>query len=257
MRLLRPALLLASIATAVAVVLAACGGPPSPATTSSQASTPIDPATAGRVTGRVRFEGPTPTPDVVRFSADKDCVTLNGTDKGPGDSILVGPDNALQDVFVYVKTGLERATFPIPGEPVVLDQQKCRYVPRVLGVRVGQALQVKNGDPLLHNVRSDPEINQPFNQGQPVQGMAYTHTFTTREVMIPIKCDVHAWMRAYVGAIEHPYFAVTGEDGTFTLANLPPGTYTIAAWHERLGTGEQQVTLAARDTTDVDFTFTR
>ena len=115
----------------------------------------------------------------------------------------------------------------------MLDQQKCRYVPRVLGVRVGQALQVKNGDPLLHNVRSDPEINQPFNQGQPVQGMAYTHTFTTREVMIPIKCDVHAWMRAYVGAIEHPYFAVTADDGAFRIDSLPPGRYHLEAWHER------------------------
>jgi hypothetical protein len=140
---------------------------------------------------------------------------------------------------------------------VVVDQQKCRYIPRVLGVRVGQPLQIRNGDPLLHNVRSDSEVNQPFNQGQPVQGMVFTHTFTTREVMVPVKCDVHGWMRTSVGALEHPYFAVTGSAGSFTLANLPPGTYTIAAWHEQLGTQEQQVTVAAKESKDVEFTFPR
>jgi plastocyanin len=156
-----------------------------------------------------------------------------------------------------VKSGLETLTFAVPSEPVVIDQQRCRYLPRVVGVRVGQPLQIHNGDPLLHNVRSDGEINQPFNQGQPVQGMTFSYTFTTREVMVPVKCDVHAWMRAYVGAMEHPYFAVTGAGGTFALPNLPAGTYTIAAWHERLGTREQQVTVAAGESKDVEFTFAR
>jgi plastocyanin len=255
MRSLRQVLLLPLMA-AVAVV-AACGGSPSSAPAAGGPATTIDPATAALVNGRVRYEGVAPAAEVVRISGDKDCVSLSGTAEQSAGAVLLGADNALQNVFVYVKSGLEKATFPIPNDPVVLDQQKCRYVPRVLGVRVGQALQVKNGDALLHNVRSDPEINQPFNQGQPVQGMAYTHTFTTREVMVPIKCDVHPWMRAYVGAVEHPYFAVTGEDGAFTLPNLPPGTYMIAAWHERLGAREQQVTLGAKDTRDVDFTFTR
>ena len=148
-------------------------------------------------------------------------------------------------------------TFPVPNEPVVLDQQRCRYLPRVVGVRVGQTLRLRNGDPLLHNVRSDGEVNQPFNQGQPVQGMTFDHTFTTREVMVPIACDVHRWMRAYVGALEHPYFAVTDEAGAFTLTNLPPGTYTLAAWHERLGTSDQQITVSAKESKDVEFTFAR
>ena len=253
MRPFGPAIVLASMAA-----LAACGGsatspPPAP----GPAASPVDAATAGRIAGRVRFEGVVPAAEVVRIGGDKNCVSLNGKDEQPADAIIVGQDSALRNVFVYVKTGLEKVTFPVPNEPVVIDQQKCRYVPRVVGVRVGQPLQVKNGDPLLHNVRSDPEVNQPFNQGQPVQGMAYTHTFTTREVMVPIKCDVHPWMRANVGALEHPYFAVTGADGAFALPDLPPGTYTVEAWHERLGTKQQQVTLAAKDSKDVDFTFAR
>lgn len=254
MRRLRHALLLT---VPVALAAAACGGTSSAPPTSGPAVSPVNPDTAGRISGHVRFTGPAPDAEVVRISGDKTCVALNGGDEQPAEAIVLGPDNALQNVFVYVKSGLEKFTFPIPAEPVVLDQQKCRYVPRVVGVRVGQPLRVKNGDPLLHNVRSAPEINQPFNQGQPVQGMSYTHTFTTREVMVPIGCDVHAWMHAYVGALEHPFFAVTAADGAFTLSGLPPGTYTIAAWHERLGTHEQQVTIGAKDTKDVDFTFAR
>ena len=145
----------------------------------------------------------------------------------------------------------------MPSTPVVIEQQKCRYTPRVIGIRVGQPLEIRNGDPLLHNIRSDSEINQPFNQGQPVQGMAFSHTFTTREVMMPIKCDVHRWMNAYVGALEHPYFAVTAAAGTFQLPGLPPGTYTLEAWHERLGVRTQQVTVGPKETKDVVFTFAR
>jgi plastocyanin len=247
--------LLLTLPVAAAAVGTACGRS-TPATPAPRTAA-VDPATAGRVAGHVRFEGDPPAADVIRIGGDKDCVALNGSDKQPANVVVLGPDQALQNVFVYVQTGLEKATFPVPNEPVTIDQQKCRYLPRVIGVRVGQPLQIRNGDPLLHNVRSDPEVNQPFNQGQPVQGMAYNHTFTTREVMVPIKCDVHAWMRSYVGAVEHPYFAVTGEDGAFSLPDLPPGTYTIAAWHERLGTRDQQVTLDAKDTKDVDFTFAR
>ena len=118
----------------------------------------------------------------------------------------------------------------------MLDQDKCRYTPRVLGVRVGQALQIRNSDPLLHNVRSNGVINQAFNKSTPVEGMSFNHTFATREVMVPFKCDVHGWMSAWVGVLDHPYFGTTAPDGRVVLGNLPPGTYTIEAWHESLGT---------------------
>jgi plastocyanin len=241
------------VATA-AVLTVACGGSPAPA---PLASAGPDPATTATISGRVRFEGPAPAVETVRIDADKDCVTLAGSDQQPAEFIVLGDGDALQNVFVYVKNGLEKHTFPVPSAPVVLDQQRCRYAPRVLGLRVGQPLEILNSDPLLHNVRSEAEINQPFNQGQPVQGMKFSHTFTTREVMVSMKCDVHAWMNAYVGVLEHPYFAVTGEAGTFNLPNLPPGTYTIEAWHERLGVQTSQVTVGPKESKDVVFTFTR
>jgi len=235
--------------------LAACGEPAAPPADTPRAA--VAPANAATVTGRVRFEGEPPVRESLRIDGDRNCVTLNGSDEIAGESVVLGAEGALQSVFVYVSEGLEKRSFPVPGTPVVIDQQSCRYVPRVVGVRVGQALEIRNGDPLLHNVRSDSAINQPFNQGQPVQGMKFVHTFTTREVMVPIRCDVHAWMQAYVGALEHPYFAVTGATGTFRLADLPAGTYTLEAWHEQLGTRSQQVTVGAGETRDVVFTFAR
>lgn len=250
--MMRPVRLL-FLATATVLAMA-CGGSPTP---EPPRSTGPDPATAATISGRVRFEGPAPAAEIVRLDADKDCVALAGAGEQPTEFIVLGNGDALTNVFVYVKSGLEKHTFPVPSAPVVLDQQKCRYVPRVLGVRVGQPLEILNGDPLLHNVRSESEINQPFNQGQPVQGMKFSHTFTTREVMVPVKCDVHAWMNAYIGVLEHPYFAVTGDAGTFSLPNLPPGTYTIEAWHERLGVQASQVTVGPKESKDVVFTFTR
>jgi plastocyanin len=252
-RLARLLTVVASVA-ATCVWSAACGAPTAPP---PQASETIDPATVGHLAGRVRFEGTAPAPEIVRIDGDRNCVTLNQSDQQPAEHIVLGEGDALQNVFVYISQGLEKRTYPVPPTPVVIDQQKCRYLPRVVGVRVGQALEIRNGDPLLHNVRSDSVINQPFNQGQPVQGMKFVHTFTTREVMVPVRCDVHAWMNAYVGALEHPYFAVTGQTGAFRLADLPPGTYTVEAWHERLGTQSQGVTVGAGDTRDVVFTFTR
>jgi plastocyanin len=158
-------------------------------------------------------------------------------------------------VFVYVKDGLVNYVFDTPTAPVVLDQKGCRYIPHVFGVRVNQPVEIVNSDPTLHNIHATPKANQEFNNGQPIQGMKMTHTFTAQEVMVPFKCDVHGWMNSYVGVMNHPYFAVTNADGSFELASLPPGTYTIEAWHERLGTQTQTVTIAAKETGQVTFTF--
>lgn len=240
-------------ALAAALLLAACTNPPDPAATTNQAG--VDPATVGAVTGTVMVEGTVPPAEVIRLDADPKCLALAEGEERRAESIVVGDDNTLQNVFVYVKDGLPGRLYPIPSETVVLDQQKCRYVPRVLGIQVGQALTIRNSDPLLHNVRSEGAINEPFDIGTPVQGVEVKRTFVTREVMVPFKCNVHAWMNAYVGVLEHPFFAVSDGKGRFSLQQLPPGTYTIEVWHERFGTQTQEVTVAAQDTKDLTFIF--
>ena len=234
----------------------ACGSS-APAAAPAPAGPAVDPATAAAVTVTVNFEGPAPAPVMMRIDGDKKCVAENGADQRPDESILLGPGQALQNVFVYVKDSLTGQSFPIPSEPVVLNQDKCSYTPRVLGVRVGQPLAIRNSDPLLHNVRAEGKINQPFNMSTPIEGVSFNRTFATREVMVDFKCDVHGWMRAFVGVLDHPYFGTTGQDGRVALNNLPPGTYTIEAWHEVLGVKAQQVTVGPKESKDVSFTFAR
>ena len=234
----------------------ACGrdssSPPPPA-----AGPALDPSTAGTVTATVTFEGTPPAPAMMRLDGDPKCVTENGASQRADESLVLGQNQALQNVFVYVKDGLGAYGFPIPAEPVVLDQDKCRYVPRVLGVRAGQPLSIKNSDPLLHNVRANGTINQGFNMSTPLEGVSFQRTFATKEVMVPFKCDVHGWMTAFVGVLDHPYFGTTAGDGKVVLGNLPPGTYTVEAWHETLGTRTQRVTIASKESKDVAFTFAR
>jgi len=239
----------------LAVIAAACGGGSQPGESSAPPPTvnPVDPATAGNIAGRVAFDGTAPRAEPVRMDSDPNCARQgSGT---TDETVVVGTNGALQNVFVYVKDGLGDLRFPVRSAPAILDQKGCRYVPHVLGVQVGQQVEVLNSDPTLHNVHAVPTANREFNTGQPIQGMKHTHTFSTKEVMVPFKCDVHGWMRAYIGVLDHPFFAVTGSDGSFTLEGLPPGTYTVEAWHESLGTQTQTVTIGASESTDVAFSF--
>ena len=242
----------------VCVGVAACGGDSSDSPDAASAppaplTSPVDLATAGNIVGRITFDGPAPQPAVVRMDSDPNCVDSGVT--VTDETMVVGDDGALQNVFVYVKDGLGDLRFPIPSTPFVLDQQGCRYVPHVVGVQVGQSIEILNSDPTLHNVHAVPSTNQEFNTGQPLPGMRHTHQFTTAEVMVPFTCDVHPWMDAYVGVVDHPFFAVTGADGSFNLEGLPPGTYTIEAWHERLGSRTQTVTIGEQETGDITFSF--
>ena len=137
-----------------------------------------------------------------------------------------------------------------------IDQMSCRYHPHVFGVRVGQPIEILNSDPTP--CTTSTPCRRPtaeFNNGQPIKGMKMNHTFTAKEVMVPFKCDVHGWMNAYVGVLDHPYFMTTGKDGSFELKGLPPGTYTIEAWHEKLGPMTQSVTIGAKETKEVNFAF--
>jgi hypothetical protein len=233
---------------------AACSNGPSESASAAPALV-VDPARVGTITGQVLFEGTPPPSEVIRLDADPKCATLAAGEERRTEYIVLGQGNTIQNVFVYVKDGLPPGLYPVPSTPVVLDQQKCRYVPRVLGAQVGQQLVIRNSDPLLHNVRAESQINAPFDVGTPIQGMEVKRTFATREIMVPFKCNVHAWMNAYVGVLEHPFFSVTDGSGRFSIPHLPPGTYTVEIWHERLGTQTQQVTVAATDTKDLTFTY--
>jgi len=239
-------------AIGLVLTFAACSkseeAPPPPAAVTN----PVDPATAGTITGVVRFEGQAPPAERITMDSDPYCT------KQPPNSIepvITGEGSGLQNVFVYVKDGLGNLVFPVPSTAVVLDQKGCRYVPHVLGIQVGQPLEILSSDNTLHNVHAMPEQNREFNKAHQLAGIKHTHTFTTKEVMVPFKCDVHKWMTAYVGVVDHPFFAVTPGNGRFELKGLPPGTYTIEAWHEKLGTQTQMVTLAEKQTSDISFTF--
>lgn len=242
-----------AFAAAALVLAAACGGTGAPPAQDAPGATAqrVDPATAGSVTGRVVFEGTPPQNSLVRMSGDPQC-------RNEGEvrfENYVVTDGGLDNVFVHVKDGLGSYDFGAPAEPVKLDQQGCRYVPHVLGVRVGQSIEITNSDPTVHNVHSLPDANREFNFAQFKQGQKDIRTFTTPEVMVPLRCDLHGWMNAYIGVVEHPFFAVTAGGGRFELKGLPPGTYTIEAWHEKAGTQTQQVTIGASETKDVGFTF--
>lgn len=241
---------------AAALAAAACGGgqtePAVPADPPPTVS-PVDPATAGHVTGRIAFDGTPPKPSAVRMDSDPNCVQPGVT--VTDSPVVVGDGGGLQNVFVYVKDGLGNLRFPIPSTPILLDQKGCRYLPHVFGAQVGQTVEVLNSDPTLHNVHAVPTANQEFNTGQPLAGMKHVHRFSTKEVMVPFKCDVHPWMRAFVGVLDHPYFAVSAADGAFSLKGLPPGTYTVEAWHETLGTQTQTVTVGASESKEISFAF--
>ncbi|MFQ5679694.1 MAG: carboxypeptidase regulatory-like domain-containing protein [Gemmatimonadota bacterium] len=230
---------------------AAGGGEPEAA---AEAAAPIvDPATAATVRGTVSFEGTPPAAQPIDMAEEPSCVEAYGPE-GPRTQEVVVNDGRLANVFVYVKEGLSQE-FPAPSEAATLDQVACRYHPHVLGVQVGQPLAILNSDDLLHNINAKPAVNRGFNISQPRAGMESTREFRAPEVMIPVQCDVHGWMQAYVGVLPHPYFAVAGADGTFEIPNLPPGEYVIEAWHETYGTQTQNVSVGASETAEVSFTY--
>jgi plastocyanin len=244
----------AAAALAAALAVSGCGGQQqdaAPAAEPAVLTSPVNAATAGNVTGRIAFEGTPPKPTPIKMGSDPYCEQQGAA---ATETVVVDAGGGLKNVFVYVKDGLGDLRFPVPATPVVLDQKGCRYVPRVFGVQVGQPVEIVNSDPTLHNIHALAESNREFNMGQPMPGK-YTHTFSTREVMVPFKCDVHRWMTAYAGVLDHPFYAVTSDEGRFELKGLPPGTYTIEAWHETLGTATQTVTIGEQETKDVPFSF--
>lgn len=244
-----------SFVMVVAAASAACGSGSSDSKPAAPTGKQVDAATAGSISGSVRFDGPAPAIENVKVSTDKNCVQ----DAGPNpqsDAVLIAADGALKNSFVYVKDGLDPGyAFDTPTTPVLLDQKGCFYSPRVIGIRVGQPLQIINSDNTMHNVHALPVANTEFNRSQPVKGTKHTEVFTTPEVMVRFMCNVHNWMAAHVGVLPHPYFAVTDAAGKFEIRNLPPGTYTVEAWHEKFGRQTATVTVAEKQAQTAAFTF--
>ena len=242
--------ILTFISSFILLLSAACmsGEPPPPPAGGGKT---VDAATTGTLSGRAVFTGAPPAVETLRMTTDKACVAGAGPNP-QSDAVLIAADGGLRNVFVHVKQGLDPAySFEMPPAPVVLDQKGCIYTPRVIGVRAGQPFEVLNSDETLHNVHALPMANQDFNTSQ----RKVSRTFTVPEVMVRFKCDVHPWMAAYVGVVAHPFFAVTDATGAFELKGLPPGTYTLEAWHERFGTRTSTVTIDPKGSQTATFSF--
>jgi len=214
----------------------------------------VDPATAATVTGTVRFTGHRPARQKIDISEDPACVKAN-----PGgfydESLIVGPSGAVANTFVYISKGLEGKNFPKPASVVVLDQKGCKFTPRILGTEPGQQLDVTNSDAVTHNVHPLAKFNREWNQSQGPGDPPVKRKFARQEIMMRVKCNIHNWMRAWIGVVDHPYFAVSGVDGSFRIPNLPPGDYTLHAWHETLGESEQSLHVGPNESKAVSFTF--
>lgn len=211
---------------------------------------------AADVSGRVSFSGSAPELQKIDMKTDSTCLKLHSKPVF-NEEILVNKNGTLRNVFVYVKEGLEGQTFEIPKQPVELVQEGCLYAPRVFGVQAGQTIQMTNKDATLHNVRATAKAQKEFNLGMPIRGMKLKKQLGKPEVMVPFKCDVHPWMKAYAGVLPHPFYAVTDDDGNFKLSGLPAGEYTLEAWHEKLGTQTLKLAVTeAAGTVPADFEFT-
>ena len=219
------------------------------AATPAPAATPIDPATVATVSGTVKYDGSAPKPAKIDMSQDAACKGDNMAET------LVVDGGKLANVFVYVKDGLGDRTFDVPKDSVTIDQKGCQYHPHVLGVMTGQNVEIKNDDQTTHNIHPTPKDNREWNESQPPSAAPIEKSFAREEIMLPVKCNQHPWMKMYVNVVKSPFYAVTDKDGKYEIKGLPPGTYTLGFVQEKLGEQTQQVTVAPKDSKTVDQTF--
>jgi hypothetical protein len=245
---------------AAALLCAACGNQSPEPKKVAQELKPIeyfhvDPASAGTIHGKIDYHGAKPARTVIPMSSEAGCEKAHAGKPVYDESVVAGKGGGLANAFVYIQSGLGDKKFEVPKEAVVLDQSGCLFHPRVLGMQAGQMLDVKNDDTVSHNVHPMPTNNREFNEQQSPGAPDIQHKFPRADVMIPVKCNVHSWMRAYIGVVDSPYFFVTADDGSFELKNVPPGDYTVAVWHEKLGEQQQTVHVAASENGAVNFTY--
>jgi plastocyanin len=239
--------------------LAGCRGeepaaPTTPAQPAAQPTAAIDPATAATVVGKVSFADGKPRRAPINMGADAACKAMHTTPQ-LSEEVVVNDNGTLRWATVYVKEGLGGKTFPKPAQTVHLDQKGCVYQPHVVGVMANQDVHIANSDQTTHNIHPVPKINREWNESQPPGAGALVKAFAREEMAIPVKCNIHPWMRSYIHVFSHPFFSVTGEDGSFEIKGLPPGDYTLSVWHEKYGEVEQKVTVAAKETKTVDFSL--
>jgi hypothetical protein len=239
------------LALLLLTALSACGGGGG-ACEAPRTPTPLDPAASGSITGTVVFQGTPPPSKPPTMTAE--CAAQHRGAVPAGDVLV--HDRRLENAFVWVKDGLGARVFAVPEAAVTVDQAGCLYRPRVTGAQTCQKIAFVNSDPLLHNVRGTPKVSSPWNFSMAVQGSTRTIRIDKPEVPVEVRCDVHPWMQAFVGVVDHPYFGVSGADGRFALRGVPAGDYQLASWHERFGVREQRLTLAAGETKNVVFAYT-
>ena len=205
------------------------------------------------ITGTINVSGAVPKPYLIDMAADPVCVEAN---LRPQLDDLIVRENNLQNAFVYVKSeSLARYRFAMPDSDVVLVQRNCQFSPHVLGIRTGQTLQIVNADRTTHNVHPTPKYNREWNQTHPPAVPPMVKSFDHAEVLIPFKDNQHPWEKAYVAVMDHPFFAVSDEFGRFEIRGVPPGTYTLVVWHERLGEQEIEITVAPNEIRNAEFTY--
>jgi len=213
-------------------------------------------AHAGRVTGTVKYDGAIPKFREIKMDADPICLSKHA-DKVFPQTLVLGPEKGMANVFVYVKDGIFDDKFTAPVESVVITQEGCMYDPHVIGIMVDQPLKILNPDGTLHNVHVLSKVNPEFNLAMPKFRRETTKTFGKAEFMFPIKCDVHPWMAAWISVMDHPFFAVTDKDGNFTIEGLPYGQFKIVAWHEKLGTKSETINMLKGGLVKIEFSFSR
>jgi plastocyanin len=215
---------------------------------------PVDPATAGTVMGTVKFEGTPPQMRNINMASVPSCAKLHATPQMVEDVVL-GDNGTLQDVVVYLKGDFSAYSFPAVTTPVQIDQSGCVFSPHVVALMTGEPLEVTNTDSVTHNVNVMSTHRQGWNQTLATGAPPIEKTFAREEIPIAVKCNIHAWMKFYIAVLSHPYFQVTGKDGSFVLKNVPPGTYTLTAWHEKYGTKEQSVVVKPNSEQNASITF--
>jgi plastocyanin len=249
---MRQQLVTGAVGAITVMAITACGGGDTaeqPA--AAPAAAPVTVASPATITGYVAFAGTPPAARQIDMRDEPACAEKPLLAADAYDVVV--RDGRLRNAFVYISEGVTQR-HPAPAEPVLIDQVGCVYHPRVAGAVTGQTITFRNSDGLLHNIKAVPAVNRGFNISQP-NNMDTRRSFAQAEVMVPVECNVHGWMRAYIGVLDHPYFAVSGDDGSFIIANLPPGTYTVTAWHERFGTRSRQITVGPDESVELSFTF--